>query len=374
MKVQILQENLNKGLNVASRSISTKAQLPVLANVLIKTDKNRLQISATNLENGVSLWLGAKIEKEGEITIPARILSEVVSSLPAGKIDLEVTENSLSLSSGGYSAKLNGISASEFPKQPVYSTENLFSIPAEKLLLAIGQVAFSAATDDGRPVLTGVLIKIKGKELSMIATDGYRLSLRRTELEVSVKEEVSVILPAKTLLEVARIIAEEKGLNGQVSLGYTKEQNQVVFVFPDLELYSRVIEGEFPDYEKIIPQTNNSKIFTDKESFNRAVKIVSVFTKESANIVKLEAEDGRLKMSANSPQVGENTNCLEIKLEGEKIEIAFNFRFLQGFLNAISAQEIIIETNGSLSPGVFKEGGNNDFLHIIMPVRLQTEE
>ncbi len=225
MKVQILQENLNKGLNVASRSISTKAQLPVLANVLIKTDKNRLQISATNLENGVSLWLGAKIEKEGETTIPARILSEVVSSLPAGKIDLEVTENSLSLSSGGYSAKLNGISASEFPKQPVYSTENLFSIPAEKLLLAIGQVAFSAATDDGRPVLTGVLIKIKGKELSMIATDGYRLSLRRMELEVSVKEEVSIILPAKTLLEVARIIAEEKGLNGQVSLGYTKEQN-----------------------------------------------------------------------------------------------------------------------------------------------------
>ncbi|PJC28555.1 DNA polymerase III subunit beta, partial [Candidatus Shapirobacteria bacterium CG_4_9_14_0_2_um_filter_40_11] len=240
MKVQILQENLNKGLTIASRSISAKAQLPVLANVLLKTDKNRLQISATNLENGVSLWLGAKIEKDGETTIPARILSEIVSSLPAGKIDLEVTENSLSFSSGGYTAKLNGISASEFPKQPTYSTENLFSIPAEKLLLAIGQVAFSAATDEGRPVLTGVLIKIKGKELSMVATDGYRLSLRRMELDALVKEEVSVILPAKTLLEVARIIAEEKGQNGQISLGYTKEQNQVVFVFPDLELYSRV--------------------------------------------------------------------------------------------------------------------------------------
>ena len=373
MKVQILQENLNKGLTIASRSISAKAQLPVLANVLLKTDKNRLQISATNLENGVSLWLGAKIEKDGETTIPARILSEIVSSLPAGKIDLEVTENSLSFSSGGYTAKLNGISASEFPKQPTYSTENLFSIPAEKLLLAIGQVAFSAATDEGRPVLTGVLIKIKGKELSMVATDGYRLSLRRMELDALVKEEVSVILPAKTLLEVARIIAEEKGQNGQISLGYTKEQNQVVFVFPDLELYSRVIEGEFPDFEKIIPETNNSKISIDRESFNRAVKIVSVFARESANIVKFEAEDGVLKMSANSPQVGENTNNLEVKLEGEKTEIAFNFRFLQAFLNAVTAPEIIIETNGSLSPCVFKESGNNDFLHIIMPVRLQTE-
>ncbi len=373
MKIQILQENLNKGLNTASRSISSKAQLPILANVLIRTDKNRLQISATNLENGVSLWLGAKIEKEGEITIPARVLSEIVASLPAGKIDLEVVENSLSLSSSGYSAKLNGISATEFPKLPVYSEENLISLPSEKLLSAIDQVAFSAATDDSRPVLTGVLLKIKDKELSMVATDGYRLSLRKIELENPVKEEITLILPAKTLLEVARIISEEKGQNQQIGMGYTKEQNQVVFVFNDLELYSRVIEGEFPDYGKIIPQETNTKVLIDKESFNRAVKIVSVFARESANIVKLEIENGILKMSANSPQVGENTNSLEVKQEGEKIEIAFNFRFLQSLLNAVSTKEIILEASGSLSPGLFKESEKSDFLHLIMPVRLQTE-
>lgn len=373
MKIQILQENLNKGLLTASRLISSKTQLPILANILMKTDKNRLLISATNLENGISLWLGAKVEEEGEITIPAKTLSEVVSSLPAETINLEVKENSLLLSCGGYSARFNGMPASEFPKLPTYSEENMILLPAEKILKAIDQVAFAAAADDSRPVLTGVLVGITEKDLSLAATDGYRLSLKKIELENPLKENVSLILPAKTLLEVAKIITEEKGQDSIVKMGYTKEQNQIVFVFSDLELFSRVIEGEFPDYEKIIPQTVNTKITIDKENLNRAVKIVSVFARESSNIVKIKAKEGILEMSANSPQMGENTNNLEVKTEGEGIETAYNFRFLQSFLNAVSGHEVTLETTGSLNPGVFKEVGNDNFLHIIMPVRLQTE-
>lgn len=375
MKVQILQENLNKGLITASRIISSKAQLPILANVLLKTDNGRLQISATNLENGISLWIGSKVEKEGEITIPARVLSEVVSSLPAGKVDFEVTDNSsLTLSSGGYNARFNGISSSEFPKLPTYLPENLISLPANKLLQAINQVAFAAATDEGRPVLTGVLLKISGSSLSLVATDGYRLSVKQIELEKPVTENVTLILPAKTLMEVSKLITEEKKEeNPIVRMGFTKEQNQVVFVFSELELFSRVIDGIFPDYEKIIPKTSTSKIFLDKESFGRAVKIVSIFARESANIVKFKVKNGVLEMSANSPQVGDNLNSLEIKLEGDEGEIAFNFRFLQGFLTAISGSEITIEMNGPLSSGIFREVGDESFLHIIMPVRLQTE-
>lgn len=373
MKVQILQENLSKGLNIALRLISSKAQLPILSNVLLKTDKNRLLISATNLENGISLWIGAKVEKEGEITIPAKTLGEVVASLPADKIDLEVKESSLSLTCSGYKAKFNGIPASEFPKLPSYSEDNLIFLPAEKLLETINQVAFAAATDEGRPVLTGVLVKIQGKSLSLIATDGYRLSLKTMGLENSLKEDLSLILPAKTLMEVSRIIAEEKKENLVVKMGYTKEQNQVVFVIPDLELYSRVIEGEFPNYEKIIPGNTTAKAVIDRENLGRAVKIVSVFARESANIVKMKIKEGIMEMSANSPQIGENTNSLEVKTEGEEVEIAFNFRFLQGFLSAVPGQEVTLETTGSLNPGVFKEVGNDSFLHIIMPVRLQTE-
>lgn len=374
MKVQILQENLNKGLAIASRSISSKAQLPILGNVLLKTDNNRLCLSATNLETGVTLWVGAKVEKEGELTLPAKTFTEIIASLPAGKIDLEVNGNSLSLSCEGYQATLNGISASEFPKLPQYSKESLFSLPAEELLEAINQVAFAAATDEGRPVLTGVLVKISGKKLSLVATDGYRLSLKEIEIPQSVKEEISLLLPAKTLLEVSRLLGEEKGEKGIVQMGFTKEQNQVVFVFPELELFSRVIEGEFPDYEKIIPESSETKAILDKEAFARAVKLVSIFARDSANIVKLKVAQTGVELSANSPQVGENKNTLEAKVEGKGGEIAFNFRFLQGFLGAVSKEEVSLEISSSLNPGVFRAEGNQNFLHIIMPVRLQTEE
>lgn len=371
MKIQILQENLNRGLNITSRSISTKAQLPILANVLLKTDKSRLQISATNLETGVALWLGAKVEKEGEITIPAKILTEIVASLPPEKINLEVEGNSLKISSPGYEATLNGIPATEFPKSPAYSPGTLLSLPSKKLLEAINQVAFAAATDEGRPILTGVLFKLQEKKLSLVATDGYRLSLKTIELETPAKEEVSLLLPAKTLMEVGRIITDEKAQI--VQMGFTKEQNQVVFVFADLELFSRVIEGEFPDYLKIIPQSFSTKVLLDRENFTRAVKVVSIFARDSANIVKLKVGKSLLEISANSPQVGENKNSLEAKLEGEENEIAFNYRFVQGFLGAVSQPEISLEITGPLNPGVFRTIGDESFLHIIMPVRLQTE-
>ncbi|HUW24573.1 MAG TPA: DNA polymerase III subunit beta [Patescibacteria group bacterium] len=371
MKIQILQENLNRGLNIASRSISSKAQLPILANLLLKTDKNRLQISATNLEMGIALWLGTKVEKEGEITVPAKILTEIAASLPPGKIDLTAEGNLLKIVTEGYEATLNGIPAGEFPKLPSYNGEALFSLPTEKFLEAINQVAFAAASDEGRPVLTGVLFKLQGKRLSLAATDGYRLSLKTLELENPTKEDVSLLLPAKTLMEVGRIIADEK--SPTVKMGFTREQNQVVFVFSDLELFSRVIEGEFPDYEKIIPQNLTSKLVLDREEFSRAIKVVAIFARDSANIVRLKINKDSLEMSANSPQVGENKNSLSAKLEGEEGEIAFNFRFLQGFLGAVTTEEISLETNGSLNPGVFKAVGDDSFLHIIMPVRLQTE-
>ncbi|MBU2577384.1 DNA polymerase III subunit beta [Patescibacteria group bacterium] len=374
MKIQILQENLNKGLTIASRSISSKVQLPILSNVLLKTDQNRLKISATNLETGISLWLGGKVEEEGEITIPARILTEIVSSLPAEKINLEVKENSLTISCEGFTASINGISASEFPKLPGYSPESLFMLPTDKLCEAINRVAFAAASDDGRPVLTGVLFKIQGKTLSMVATDGYRLSVKTIELDNQIKEEIKLLLPARTLMEVAKIISEEKNEKGlAVQMGFTKEQNQVVFVFPEMELFSRVIEGDFPDYEKIIPESSETTAILDKESLSRAVKLVSIFARESANIVRLSLKDSFLEMSANSPQVGENKNQIDAKIEGEGGEIAFNYRFLQGFLGAISGKEISLGMTGSLNPGVFRITEDNTFLHIIMPVRLQTE-
>lgn len=373
MKVQALQENLAKGLTVASRIISGKAQLPILSNVLIKSSSLGFFIVATNLESGVRINVGAKVEEEGEITVPAKLFTEVVSNLQPGKIELLVEEGLLKLSTATYKAAFNGIPASEFPELPVYKEDKLISLPVDDLLEAINQVVFAAAVDDTRPVLTGVLVRIEGKNLSLVATDGYRLSLKTIELGKKIEEKILVILPAKALMEVARMIGELGEGEKELKMGFTEDRNQVVFVFPQKELFTRVIDGDFPDYQKIIPQSYNTRVLIDRESLARELKVVSIFARESSNIVKMKFKEGFLEMSANSPQVGENKSMLEAKIEGEELEIAFNYRFLTNFLGAVSSEEVCLEFSGSLNPGIFKAVGDENFLHIIMPIRLQGE-
>lgn len=374
MKIQVLQENLIKALNIASRSISSKSQLPVLANVLIATEENRLKIAATNLELGVIIWLGAKIEKEGSITLPSRIFQEYVSSLPAEKINLTLKENSIVLESGSFNASFNGINASEFPILPK-GEKNVFSFPTKILEEVISQVAFASATDEGRPILTGVLLKKDGKNLSFAATDGYRLSVKKIELDKEDKESETknLVIPAKTLMEVGRVIADQsKQENSLIEMSLTKDGNQAVFSFPDVEISTRLLEGEFPDYEKIIPAESSGKIALDREEFVKAVKIASIFARDSANIIKFKFSSGKVLISANSPQVGENFSEVEAKIEGEGGEIAFNYRFLLDFLGSLSCPEIIFEMSGSLNPGVFKIKDDPSLLHVVMPIRLQT--
>lgn len=378
MKIQVLQENFIKALNIASRLISTKAQLPILANILLATEENRLKIASTNLEMGVTIWIGAKIEKEGAITLPSRILQEYVSSLPADKINFEVKNNIANLNCGSFNASFNGIAASEFPALPK-KEKKVFVFSGPVLSQIIFQVAFAAAADEGRPILTGVFVKAEGKLLTFAATDGYRLSVKKAELEKAVvgefkKEEAkSLMIPARTLSEVAKILSEqEKQEKNLVEVGLTADGNQTIFSFPDIELSTRLLEGEFPDYEKIIPTESTSQITLDREELNKAIKIASIFARDSANIVKLKFTEGKLIISANSPQVGENTSEIEVKIEGEGGEIAFNYRFLLDFLNSSSAGEIVFETTGPLNPGVFKIKDDSSLLHIIMPVRLQS--
>jgi len=378
MKIQILQENLIKALNTASRSISTKAQLPILANVLLTTENNRLKVAATNLETGVTIWVGAKIEKEGSVTLPSKILHEYVSSLPAGKIDLTVKDNIAVLSSDSFNASFNGIAANEFPALPTPS-KKVFSFPTKILTEVISQVAFASATDEGRPILTGVFVKKNGKLLSFAATDGYRLSVKKIELSEVIPDEKEkeefkgLVIPARTLIEVLRLISEQaKQEQSLVEMSLTKDCNQAIFIFPDIELSTRLLEGDFPDYEKIIPESINTTVDFDKEELNRAVKTASIFARDSANIVKVKFNDGKAVISANSPQVGENSSEVGVKIEGEGGEIAFNFRFLLDFLSAIQSPEITFEMTGSLNPGVFKVKGDTSFLHIVMPVRLQS--
>jgi len=372
MKLDILQENLAKGLIIVGRTISTRAQLPILSNVLLATDQGRLRFSATNLETGINFWAGAKIIEKGEITVPAKTLAEFVTSLPAEKVSLETKENSLKISCGAYQADLVGLSSKEFPAIP--SAKQKPSLTVSDLAAAVPQVAFAAAQDESRPVLAGVLVSFTDQGLQLVATDGYRLSVKKINgIKNSFKETKlpkNLIIPGWALTEVVRIIGggeEVKPVGLEISL----DANQIIFVMDEAEVISRLIEGEFPDFAKVIPPATVTKIILEKESFLRAVRMAAIFARESANIVKFKIAKNKLTVSANAAQVGENISELEAVLTGKENQIAFNSRYLIEFLNNTPGEQISLEMNDRLSPGIFKAVGDDSYLHIIMPVRVQ---
>lgn len=374
MKLSILQENLNKGLSIVSRSVATRAQLPVLSNVLLSTDKGRLKLSATNLETGINYWIGAKIEKEGTLSIPAKVLTEFVSSLAPGKVAMEAQESSLKIASGSHQASFVGMAASEFPTIPSLKGKPKMSFDFKALSLAISQVAFAAAQDEGNPVLAGVLLVARGGSLTLVATDGYRLSLKKIKEGKGLAEtkefKKGLIIPSRTLIELGRVVNEgeqEKPLG----LSITPESSQVIFITPDGEVVSRLIEGKFPNFEKIIPEGGKTKAIIETEALTRAVKIASIFARESANIIRLEMGGSNLTISANTAQVGENKSQIEAKIEGGSNKIAFNSRYLLDFLNSVNSELIELGITGPLNPGVFSPSGDKSYTHIIMPVRVQ---
>jgi len=368
MKVSVLQENLIKGLSTVARTATTKAQLPILANILLATQKGRLKLAATNLETSINFYLGAKIEKEGKITVPAKTLVELIASLSPGRINLETKGDALQISTANFQAEINGINADEFPKIPSLSkSKPSLVLTIEKFREMIDEVAYAAATDEDRPVLTGVKFSLaKGGSLTLAATDGYRLSVKKVKIGQQNLTEGSLIIPARTLQEVSRIKEE-----GEIRVLLMKKGNQIVFGLEDVEVVTRLLEENFPSFEKIIPQEKKTRVTVEKEGLIEAVKIAAIFARETANIVKFQIKKDSLKISANAPQLGKNEATLEAKVEGEENKIAFNFRYLLDFLHSVAASEIVFEMTGPLNPGVFKPKDDKSLLHIIMPVRVQ---
>lgn len=372
MKLVVFQENLSKAFNTAGRFVSSKAQLPVLQNFLLEVDSNILKISATNLETGICLSLPVKVEKPGSICVPARVLSEFVSSLPASKIELSVKGNKLKVSSPNYSSEFLGVSADEFPPMPQKAKEKDILFETDSFLSAIDKVVFSASSDEGRPVLTGVLFVVRDNKLLLVATDGYRLSLKTLTETVSTAEELKkgLIIPAKTLSELSRIISDME-TEEKISLNINRKASQLIFSISGIEIISRLIEGEYPDFEKIIPKANKTKVSLDSQEFLRAVKIASIFARENANIVKLAFVKDEVEIASNTSQVGSNKNKFSVKIEGPDGEIAFNCRYLLDFLSTSKGETVNFEMDQSLFPGVFTFPDDKNYCHIIMPVKIQ---
>jgi len=372
-----MQENLARGLGIVSRAVATRSTLPVLANVLIATDNSRLKLAATNLEIGISCWIGAKVEDEGEITVPARLLSDFVNSLPPEPIhmELETRTHTLNLVCDRYEANIKGIDATEFPIIPTVEDGGQMALEPETLGEMIDQVTFAAATDESRPILTGVLARFESDRLTFAAADGFRLSVREAEMEAAVEESISVIIPARALVELGRIMKER---DEPVQVTVTEGRNQILFHLPDIDLVSQLIEGNFPDYNQIIPKTYTTRTVVEVKPFLNAVKIASFFARDAANIVRLhmepgtELEPGRLTISATSAELGDNVSQLEAGIEGDELEIAFNAKYLLDVLNVIGADRIALEMTTPSSPGVFKPVGGPNFVHVIMPMHIRS--
>lgn len=373
MILSLLQENFNSALSNVSRFVSSKAQLPILNNILLSTDNGRLKLSATNLELSINYWIGAKIDQEGSTTIPAKEITEFVSYLPTGKIDLKLSlSNLLTLTSTKTESSFTTIPSTDFPPFPQINPNNIFEFDLPLLSQAISQIAFSAATDDTRPILTSILCQFASNNLTLVATDGFRLSFKSIKLVNPIQlksgqDIVTFLIPAHSLIEVIKLAKNTP----KVKIGLTTDEHQVVFILDDVELISRLIEGEYPDYKRIVPDSYTTKIYINRDELSQAIKIASVFARVSANVVKFNIKGSSIDLTANAPQIGQNKVTVDARVEGEPLEIAFNYKFVSDFLNVCKSQEIIIELNESLTPAFFHDQSDPEFTHIIMPVRLQ---
>lgn len=377
MKLTCLQENLKRGLATVSHAVAGKSTLPILANVLLATDGGRLKLAATNLEIGITHWIGAQVQDEGAITVPARLLADVVGGLPNDRVTLtlDARTQTLRVECGRFVNNIKGADADDFPTIPsIADREATTSLPADVLRQAIEQVAFAAATDESRPVLVGVLMRLREQTMFMAAADGFRLATRQVPLAEPVSKAVEFIVPARALLELARIAGETEGDVGMI---VTPGGGQVLFHTPTTEFVSSLIDGKFPDIERVIPQQYATRVVVDTAELAKAVKLASYFATASQNAIKLTMEPGgelgpgRLVISANAADVGDNRGELDCTVQGAGGQIALNVRYLSDLLGVVKTAQLAIETQSPQSPGVFKPVGQDGYLHIIMPMSIR---
>mgnify|MGYP001486064012 FL=1 len=381
MKITCLQENLSRGLAVVGRAVANRATLPVIHNVLLNVDQSMLKLSATNLEIAMTTWVGAKIEEEGSITVPARLLSEFVNSLPNDPINLQLDEGSglLEISSGSSKAHINITDASEFPPIPTVDDGIAAEVDPFVLRSAITRVAFAAATEESRPVLTGVELKLDESKFTMAAADGFRLAVHHGALLKPVPEEMSVIIPARTMNELNRLISDREE---PVEILMTPAKGQVMFRIrggDTVEIVSQLLQGTFPNYEQLIPQSYTTRAVMDLPTVLRAARTASIFARDGSNIIRMhlmpaeaDTEPPKVEISARSEEVGDNEDTVDLdEIEGEEGKIAFNSRYLLDVLSVLERGKIALETTTSSSPGVFKPTDSDDYIHVVMPMFVQ---
>jgi DNA polymerase-3 subunit beta len=376
MKVTILQENLARGLGVVAKAVSPRSTLPVLANILIATDEGRLRLSATNLEMGITCWIPARIDEEGSTTVPARTFADLVSTLLGDQVMLKLDPQTqtLNVRSGTSTNDIKCIDAQEFPPLPVPDFEGAVQINAGDFREMIHQVVFAASSDEARPVLMGVLVQVDKDKLTMAAADGFRLSVRKAILSTPSPAPVSAIVPAQALKELARVATDAEE---PIYMVLPKGRGQVLFRVKDVEVVSQLIDGTFPDFQQIIPRSYKSRTLVSTSSLLKACKQAEIFAREGSNVARFniktaqsEMQPSEVEISATSEETGKNETIVEATVDGGGLLIAFNVKFLREALEVIRTPNVALETSAPNAPGVVKPVGDDQFLHVIMPMHL----
>ncbi len=373
MKITAGQEELSHALRVAGRAVATRSPLPITTNVLLITEHGRIKVSATNLDIAISCWLDATIAEEGAITLPAKLLSEFVDNLPGGPVDLTVKKgtNSAHIASGRFQANMRGMAADDFPVIPSATEQPAATVEPKLLKEMIEQVAFASAVDDTRPMLTGVLATFSGSDLTLAATDGFRMAIRTGELASAASGDFSVIVPARTMSELARILPD--GENA-VEISVTPNRNQVVFRAPDLHVVSRLLEGTYPNYRQIIPSKFATKVVVSTGDLLKATKIASFFSRDNSNAITMEIQPGgeagvgNIVITGGAAELGDDRGEIDAVVSGSGAKVQFNSRYVADVLGIVHSPQVGMEISGPNSASVFRPIDSVYYTHVIMPM------
>jgi DNA polymerase-3 subunit beta len=376
MNISCLQENLSKGLSIVGRAVAVRSTLPQTSHILIATDDGRLKLAATNLEIAITSWIGAKVEEEGAITVPARLLGDFVNSLPNERIEMGLTPRArqLRIVCARNEATMAGMDASDFPPIPAIREGVSLSLDPLSLRTAINQVEFAAASDDTRPVLTGIHFLREERSLTLAAADGFRLAVHTLSLEQEASERSEVIIPARAMREVNRLLADEEE---PIEMTINSSRSQVLFRLKNVELVAQLIQGTFPNYSQLIPQSHTSRAVVDVAEFLREARIAAIFARDGSGIIRVqvtpgeELSPGKLVISARAEELGDNRGEIDASMEGEAAKIAFNSRYLQDVLQVLDCSQVALETSGPSSPGVLRPVGQENYVHVVMPMFVQ---
>lgn len=369
VKLSVMQENLARGLQVVSRAVSSRSTLPVLANVLLRTEDAGLKLTATNLEIGITSWVAGKVDGEGTLTVPARLFSDLVAGLPSGeRIDIEANgATALRVKAGRFQTQLRGIDAEEFPVIPSPGERPTTRVSQKELRRALSEVVFAAASDEARPILTGVLTRLSGDKLTLAAADNYRIAVRSLQVNDPV-EDTSLVVPARSYAELMRVMTDT---DDPVEIMLASAKSQILFHVGDVDIVSRLIDGQFPNYQQVLPTSHSTKAVVERDELLKAVRISALIASSAANVIRLRLGDegaGTITIAA-AADVGEAQAEVEAAIEGEPVQIAFNARYLQEALQNLDHDQLSVEFSGPLSPGVIRPTTEEDYVHVIMPVR-----